>query len=79
MPAMSGEPNACAASSTIGTPNPVSSASGAGRPKRCTGRIAFVRGVIFRSTSAGSRFSVTGSMSTKTGVASRRAIASAVA
>ena len=41
--------------------------------------IAFVRGVIFRSTSAGSRLSVTGSMSAKTGVAPMRAIDSAVA
>ena len=41
--------------------------------------IAFVRSVIARSTSAGSRFSVTGSMSAKTGVAPRRAIDSAVA
>ena len=50
-----------------------------GRPKRCTGMIAFVRAVIRRSTSSGSRFSVTGSMSAKTGVAPTRAIASAVA
>ena len=41
--------------------------------------IAFVRPVIARATSAGSRFSVAGSMSTKTGVAPRRAIDSAVA
>ncbi len=41
--------------------------------------IAFVRSVILRSTSAGSRLSVTGSMSAKTGVAPRRAIDSAVA
>ena len=41
--------------------------------------IAFVRPVIARATSAGSRFSVAGLMSTKTGVAPRRAIASAVA
>ena len=41
--------------------------------------IAFVRGVIFRSTSAGSRLSVAGSMSAKTGVAPIRAIDSAVA
>ena len=41
--------------------------------------IAFVRGVIRAATSAGSRFSVAGSMSAKTGVAPRRAIASAVA
>ena len=37
------------------------------------------RSVIRRSTSAGSRLSVTGSISAKTGVAPRRAIASAVA
>jgi hypothetical protein len=41
--------------------------------------IAFVFAVILRSTSSGSRLSVTGSISAKTGVASRRAIASAVA
>ena len=73
------EPNACAASSTSGSPKARSSSIGAGRPNRCTGMIAFVRSVIARSTSAGSRFSVAGSMSTKTGVAPRRAIASAVA
>ena len=41
--------------------------------------IAFVFGVIRRSTSSGSRFSETGSMSAKTGVAPARTIASAVA
>ena len=41
--------------------------------------IAFVFGVIFRSTSFGSMFSEPGSMSAKTGVAPIRAIASAVA
>ena len=41
--------------------------------------IAFVLGVIRAATSSGSRFSVTGSMSAKTGVAPRRTIASAVA
>ena len=41
--------------------------------------IAFVRGVIRRSTSAGSRLSVLGSMSANTGVPPTRAIASAVA
>ena len=39
-------PNACAASSISGSPSAASSSSGAGRPKRCTGTIAFVRGVI---------------------------------
>jgi len=34
-----------------------------------TATIAFVRGVIAASTAAGSRFSVCGSMSAKTGVA----------
>jgi hypothetical protein len=43
--AIPGDPNACAASSTIGTPSVASSATAAGRPKRCTGMIAFVRGV----------------------------------
>ena len=37
-----------------------SASSGAGRPKRCTGMIAFVLGPSFRSTSAGSRLSVAG-------------------
>ena len=41
--------------------------------------IAFVRSVMRCSTSLGSRLSVTGSMSANTGVAPRRAIASAVA
>jgi hypothetical protein len=41
--------------------------------------IAFVRSVIARPTSAGSRFRVAGLMSAKTGVAPRRAIDSAVA
>ena len=41
--------------------------------------IAFVRAVIRAATSSASRFSVTGSMSAKTGVAPTRAIASAVA
>ena len=34
--------------------------AGAGRPKRCTARIAFVRGVIRAATSSGSRFIVDG-------------------
>ena len=72
-------PNACAASSRSGTPSAASSASGAGRPKRCTGTIAFVRSVIRAATSAASRFDVAGSMSANTGVAPTRAIASAVA
>ena len=41
--------------------------------------IARVRGVIRAATSSGSRLSVSGSISAKTGVAPRRAIASAVA
>jgi hypothetical protein len=41
--------------------------------------MTLVRSVILAATSAGSRFSVTGSMSAKTGVAPRRAIDSAVA
>ena len=72
-------PNACAASSISGRPRAASSASGAGRPKRCTGMIAFVLGVIRAATSSGSRLRVTGSMSANTGVAPTRAIASAVA
>ena len=72
-------PKACAASSMIGRSSARSSATGAGRPNRCTGMSAFVLGVILRATSSGSRFSVAGSMSAKTGVAPMRAIASAVA
>src|SRR5262249_29613640 len=77
--AIAGEPKACAASSISGTPSDASSSSGAGRPKRCTGMIARVRGVIRAATSSASRLSVSGSTSAKTGVAPRRAIASAVA
>ena len=40
-----------------------------GRPAKCTGTMARVRGVIFRRTCSGSMFSVTGSMSASTGVA----------
>ena len=58
-PPPSSAPKACAASSTTGTPSG-SSSSGAGRPKRCTARIAFVRGVTRAATSAGSRFRVGG-------------------
>ncbi len=76
---MSGEPKACAASSISGGPSEASSSSGAGRPKRCTGMIARVRGVIRAATSSTSRLNVCGSTSAKTGTAPRRAIASAVA
>src|SRR5574341_879077 len=38
-----------------------------GRPAKCTGRIAFVRGVIARSIRAGSMLNVSRSTSTKTG------------
>ena len=79
MRAMSGEPNACAASSISGRPSSASSASGAGRPNRCTGMIAFVRGVIRSATRSGIEVERRGSMSAKTGVAPTRAIASAVA
>ena len=74
-----GEPNACAASSITGRPSCASSPSGVGRPKRCTGMIAFVRSVTRAATSSASRLSVAGSMSANTGVAPRRAIDSAVA
>src|SRR5690348_8919503 len=77
--AIAGEPNACAASSISGCPSEASSSSGAGRPKRWTGMIARVLGVIRAATSSGSRFNVCGSTSAKTGVAPRRATASAVA
>ena len=72
-------PNACAASSISGSPSAASSPSDAGRPKRCTGTIAFVRVLIRVATSSGSRLRDTGSMSANTGVAPTRAIASAVA
>src|SRR3954471_16415446 len=78
-PAMSGEPNACAASSISGSPSSASSTSGAGRPNRWTGMIAFVRAVTRRATSSGSRFIVAASTSAKTGVAPTRAIDSGVA
>ena len=74
-----GAPKACAASSTIGIPSSARPASGITRPNRCTGMIARVRSVTRAATSSGSRLSVTGSMSAKTGVAPRRAIDSAVA
>ena len=45
----------------------------------CTGRIAFVFGVIAASAAAGSRFSVTGSISANTGVAPQYRIALAEA
>ena len=45
----------------------------------CTGITARVRSLMAASAAAGSRQSVTGSMSANTGVAPRRAIASAVA
>ena len=41
----------------------------AGCPYRCTGRIAFVRGVTAASICRGSIVNVRGSMSTKTGCA----------
>jgi hypothetical protein len=41
----------------------------AGQPKMWTGRSAVVRPVIAAAAASGSRFSVTGSMSAKTGVA----------
>ncbi len=40
---------------------------GQGSPVRCTGMMPFVRGVMAASSFAGSRLSVTGSMSTSTG------------
>ena len=41
----------------------------AGTPKTCTGRMAFVRGVMAAWMARGSILSVVGSMSTNTGVA----------
>jgi len=43
------------------------SSMGAGRPVRCTGMMPRVRGVMAASSLEGSRFRVTGSMSTSTG------------
>ena len=40
-----------------------------GRPAKCTGRIARVRGVMLRRTASGSRFQLRGSTSASTGVA----------
>ena len=70
------EPIACAASSITGMPardaaSRIGSMS-ALRPNRCTGMIAFVRGVIARATAAGSTLKVAGSMSTSTGRAPTR-------
>ena len=48
-------------------------------PNRCTGRMALVRGPTARSTSSGRRAKVSGSMSTKTGVAPTASIDSEVA
>ena len=79
VPAIAGEPKACAASSTIGRPNAASSSSGAGRPNRCTGMIAFVRAVSLPLDVGRVEVQRPGSMSAKTGVAPTRAIASAVA
>jgi hypothetical protein len=56
-------PAACAASSTTGTPSSRSSATGATLPNRCTGTIAFVRGVSAASTVARVTQNVSGSMS----------------
>jgi hypothetical protein len=44
------------------------------RPKRCTGMMALVRGVIFDAADSGSRLKVMVSASTKTGRAPRRTI-----
>src|SRR6185295_9584110 len=76
-------PIACAASSTTGTPARLAASMigsrSAQRPKRCTGMMALVLVVIAAAVCAGSRLKVTGSMSTKTGRAPRRATAPAVA
>ncbi len=51
----------------------------AGAPKMCTGMMARVRGVIAASISPGSRFRSVGRMSTNTGTAPIRTMASMVA
>src|SRR5438552_347766 len=51
----------------------------AGCPKRCTGRSAFVRGVIAASILAGSIVKVSGSISTSTGRAPAYSMAAIVA
>ena len=73
-----GAPNACAASSKIGTP---SGQLGERRraPEEMDGHDRARPLVTLRAASAGSMFSVTGSMSQNTGVAPHLAIASAVA
>lgn len=53
--------------------------SWAGPPKRFTATIAFVRGVMFRRTSASSMQKVSGWMSAKMGVAFAQATVVAVA
>src|SRR5687768_5486894 len=67
----------------IGTPASRATASSAGMsahsPYRCTGRMAFVRGVRARATAAGSTLKVSGSISTNTGVAPTRLTQPAVA
>ena len=65
-------PIAWQASSITGTPRLAAMASTRSMyaiwPKRCTGMIARVRGVMARSSAAGSMLNVSGSMSTNTGV-----------
>ena len=74
---------ACAASSMTGMPARSAAAMigsmSAASPKRCTGMMALVRGVIAARVCAGSMLNVAGSMSTSTGVAPTRTIAPAVA
>ncbi len=55
------------------------SSIGAVCPKRCTGTMAFVLGVMALATAAGSIIKVSGNTSTKTGVNPNKAMTSTVA
>ena len=70
---------ACAASSTTGTPSAWIGSRSAGWPYRCTGMIAFVRGVTSSATRSGSTFRSESRTSAKTGVAPVWTITFAVA
>jgi hypothetical protein len=77
------QPIACAASSITGMPRWFASsmigAISADWPKRCTGMIALVRGVIAAIAARVSMLNVPGSTSTSTGVAPTRTTQPAVA
>ena len=72
-PIRSTAPSAWQASSSMGSPRSAAISESAGRstgyPKMCTGRIPAVLSATAADASFGSRVSVTGSMSQKTGFA----------